>query len=78
MAARNGTDYLSGLRATKREIWLGDELVENVVDHPLLRPGAEAIAAYFDLQLEHPDCLLVDDPETGEAINISHLAPPIG
>ena len=75
MPARNGAAYLKGLRATNREIWLGDELVEDVVEHPKLKPGAEAIASYFDLQQAKPDVLLVDDPETGEPINISHIAP---
>ena len=75
MAARGGDAYLKGLKATSREIWLGDELVEDVVEHPQLKPGAEAIAAYYDLQLKKPNELLVDDPETGEQINVSHLAP---
>lgn len=75
MAARNGDAYLKGLRATSREIWLGDERVDDVLDHPRLRPGADAIAAYYDLQLERPDELLVEDPETGEPINISHVPP---
>ena len=75
MAARGGDAYLKGLKATSREIWLGDELVEDVVEHQRLKPGAEAIAAYYDLQLEQSDMLLVDDPETGESINVSHLAP---
>lgn len=75
MPARDGDAYLKGLAATRREIWLGDDCVSDVVDHPRLRPGAEAIAAYYDLQHEQPDVLLVDDPETGEPINVSHLAP---
>ncbi len=75
MPARTGQDYLNGLKATSREIWLGGERVESVTDHPMLAPGADAIAAYYDLQHEHPDELLIPDPETGEAINISHMQP---
>lgn len=75
MGARNGEAYLKGLRNTHREIWLGNERVDDVVEHPQLRGGAEAIAQYFDLQFEQPDTLLIDDPETGEAINISHMQP---
>ncbi len=75
MPARDGEAYLQGLRSTKREIWLGGERVDEVLEHPMLRPGAEAIAAYYDLQLARPDLLLVDDPETGEPINISHRMP---
>ncbi|MFN6118617.1 MAG: 4-hydroxyphenylacetate 3-hydroxylase N-terminal domain-containing protein [Actinomycetes bacterium] len=75
MGARTGEAYLKGLRSTNREIWLGNERVDDVVDHPPLRGGAEAIARYYDLQFEQPDTLLIDDPETGEPINISHLQP---
>ena len=75
MAARNGDTYLKGLRATNREIWMGGERVEDVVEHPMLRGGAEAIAAYYDLQFEQPDVLLWDDPESGEPINVSHMSP---
>ena len=31
MAARDGDAYLRGLKGTSREIWLGDELIEDVV-----------------------------------------------
>jgi 4-hydroxyphenylacetate 3-monooxygenase len=73
--ARNGQDYLNGLKATDREIWLGGERIADVGEHPLLRGGAEAIAAYYDLQHEFPDELLMPDPETGEEINVSHMQP---
>jgi 4-hydroxyphenylacetate 3-monooxygenase len=75
MSARTGQDYLNGLKASTREMWLGGERVEGVTDHPLLAPGAQAIAAYYDLQHQHPDELLIPDPETGEAINITHMQP---
>ncbi len=75
MPARTGQQYLNGLKATTREIWLGGERVDSVTEHPLLAPGAEAIAAYYDLQHKHPDELLIPEPDTGEAINISHIQP---
>jgi 4-hydroxyphenylacetate 3-monooxygenase len=75
MAARTGQDFLNGLKATTREIWLGGERVDSVTGHPLLAPGAQAIAAYYDLQHQYPDELLMPDPETGESINISHMQP---
>lgn len=75
MPARSGQDYLNGLKSTAREIWLGGERVDHVTDHPLLAPGAEAIAAYYDLQHRYPDELLIPDPETGESINVTHMQP---
>lgn len=75
MPARTGTEYLKGLRSTSREIWLGAERVENVVDHPEFAQAARAMASWFDLQYEHPEELLIPDPETGEQINVSHMIP---
>jgi 4-hydroxyphenylacetate 3-monooxygenase len=75
MSARTGQEYLNGLKATNREMWLGGERIESVTDHPLLAPGAQAIAAYYDLQHERPDEMLIPDPETGESINVSHMLP---
>lgn len=75
MGARHGEEYLQRLRRTTREIWLDNERVDDVVGHPSLRGGAEAIAAYYDLQFERSDTMLIDDPETGESINISHMQP---
>lgn len=75
MPARNGETYLKSLASTRRELWLGSERVDDVTEHPLLRGGAEAIASYYDLQFEHPDELLVPDPETGEEISITHVVP---
>ena len=75
MPARNGQDYLNGLKATNREMWLGGERVDSVTDHPLLAGGAQAIAAYYDLQHQYPAELLMPDPETGEQINVTHMQP---
>jgi 4-hydroxyphenylacetate 3-monooxygenase len=75
MPARTGQDYLNGLKATNREMWLGGERVDNVTDHPLLAGGANAIAAFYDLQHQYPDELLMPDPETGELINVTHMQP---
>lgn len=75
MPARDGDAYLKGLQASNRELWMGKERVDDVLEQPKLRAGAEAIAAYYDLQFEKPDVLLYEDPETSEAINITHMSP---
>lgn len=75
MSVRTGKEYLEGLRATSREVWLGEERVESVADHPLLRPGAEALAAYYDQHHDCPDDMITTDPESGEAMAVSHLIP---
>ena len=75
MGARTGAEFLKGLRATRREIWLNDERVDDVAEHPHFAQVARTVASWFDLQHEHPDDLLIADPETGEPINISHMQP---
>lgn len=75
MAIRTGQQYLDGLRAISREVWLGPERVECVPDHPKLRGGAEAIADYYDLHHRETDSLVIEDPESGEPMSISHLKP---
>ncbi len=75
MAIRTGEEYLQGLQRSDREIWLGSERVEDVRHHPQLRGGAEAIADYYDLHHREPDTLVVEDPENGEPISISHMQP---
>lgn len=75
MAARTGQEYLDGLRRSKRELWLGNERVENIADHPALSGGAKSMARLYDIQHEHPEDCLFPDPETGEPISTSHITP---
>ena len=74
MGARTGQQFLDGLRAP-RELYVGDERVSDIADHPALRGAATEVASVFDLQHEHADRCLTPDPESGEAINASHLIP---
>ena len=75
MAARTGEEFLKGLRNRTRELYLGDERVDDVTTHPDLAGAAGALADVFDRQHEFADDCLMADPETGEAINVSHMAP---
>ena len=50
MPARNGRQYLDGLRAQDRVIYLGGERVRDVTTHPGLASGAGAVAALYDMR----------------------------
>ncbi len=73
MAARTGAQFLAGLSATGREVWVDGERVSDVPSHPKLAGAARTLAAVFDRQHTFAEDCLVPDPETGEPINISHL-----
>ncbi len=75
MAARTGEEFLKGLRARPRELWLEGAKVDDVTEHPAFAGAAAALAAVFDRQHEFPDDCLMPDPATGEPINVSHIIP---
>ncbi len=54
LMARTGEQFLAGLAASNREIWIEGERVSNPLDHPRLARGAREIARVFDLQHERP------------------------
>ncbi|MBT7180948.1 MAG: 4-hydroxyphenylacetate 3-hydroxylase, partial [Acidiferrobacteraceae bacterium] len=49
MGARNGADYLKGIKQRDAEIWLGDERIADVTAHPALRGCAQSIAQLYDM-----------------------------
>jgi 4-hydroxyphenylacetate 3-monooxygenase oxygenase component len=75
MGARTGAEFLEGLRKTPRQVWLGDERIGDVTEHPALAGAARTLAGVFDRQHQWADECLIPDPETGERINISHMFP---
>ncbi|MAE95913.1 MAG: 4-hydroxyphenylacetate 3-hydroxylase [Deltaproteobacteria bacterium] len=74
MGARTGREFLEGLK-DDRVLWLRNERVDDVTQHPELVGAAGAVAALFDLQHEHADLCLEPDSETGELVNVSHMIP---
>jgi 4-hydroxyphenylacetate 3-monooxygenase oxygenase component len=75
MGARTGSQFLDGLRQTRREIWVDGEKIADVTAHPKLRGGAESLAAIYDRQHDYASECLYKDPATGELTNVSHMIP---
>jgi 4-hydroxyphenylacetate 3-monooxygenase oxygenase component len=74
-AARTGEQFLDGLNAGEREIWLDGERVTHPLEHPDLRAAALSMARVFDLQHEHAGEMLAPSPDDGRLVNVTHLIP---
>jgi 4-hydroxyphenylacetate 3-monooxygenase oxygenase component len=74
-AARTGEQFLDGLNAGEREIWLDGERVTHPHEHPDLRAAALSMGRVFDLQHEHAGEMLAPSPDDGRLVNVTHLIP---
>jgi 4-hydroxyphenylacetate 3-monooxygenase oxygenase component len=72
--ARTGEQFLAGLR-DGREIWLEGEQVADPASHPKLAGAACSMARVFDLQHEEPELFLMESPDTGAPVNVTHIHP---
>src|SRR5690348_11647298 len=70
MPARTGQQYLDGLKAQEREVWLGGERVRDVTTHPGLSGGVKAIARLYDMQHDPGlrEAMTYPSPTTGEPV----------
>src|SRR4029079_11758736 len=69
--------YIEGLRAQPREVWLGGERVKDVTTHPGLARGVQAIAALSDRQHEAAlrETMTYVSPTSGERVGLSFTVP---
>jgi 4-hydroxyphenylacetate 3-monooxygenase len=77
MPARTGQQYIEGLRAQEREVWLGGERVRDVTRHPGLAGGVKAVARLYDMQHEPAlkKVMTYKSPSTGERVGRSFSNP---
>src|SRR5438874_713946 len=77
MPARTGQQYIDGLRAQEREVWLGGERVRDVTKHQGLAGGVRAIANLYDMQHdpELREIMTFASPSTGEPVGRSFDMP---
>jgi len=73
--ARTGEQFLAALRSDEREIYLEGERITDPSAHPKLEGAARSLARIFDLQHEEPETFLMDSPDTGQPVNVTHVRP---
>lgn len=70
-----GEDYIQSLRGRGLKVHLFGELVEEPVDHPMIRPSINAVAETYDLAVREPELATAVSPLTGERVNrFLHIA----
>ncbi|MDT8902620.1 4-hydroxyphenylacetate 3-hydroxylase family protein [Anaeroselena agilis] len=71
MPIKTGEQYEASLRAMKFKIYLQGELVENPVDHPIIRPSMNSVKMTYDLanDPQYEELMTATSHLTGEKIN---------
>ncbi|MDR0886025.1 MAG: 4-hydroxybutyryl-CoA dehydratase [Clostridiales Family XIII bacterium] len=71
MALMTGEQYIESLRSLKTQVYMFGEKVENWVDHPIIRPSINCVAATYDFadNPEYSDLAVVTSNLTGNKIN---------
>lgn len=67
----NASEYEASLRKLNLKVYLFGERVENVVDHPIIRPSMNAVALTYELahQPEYEDLMTATSHLTGKKVN---------
>ena len=67
--------YLESISDRNLKIYLMGELVEDPINHPIIKPSVEAMAETYELAVREPELASVKSPYTGESINrFLHIA----
>jgi len=66
---RTGADYIESLRGRHLVVYLFGERVPEPVDHPVIRPSVNAMAATYDASGEDLELATAESSLTGERVN---------
>ncbi len=64
-----GAEYINSLKNRGLRVYLFGELVEEPVEHPMIRPSINALAKTYDLAVIAPELASVISPFTGERVS---------
>ena len=62
-------DYIESLRDRNLKVFLFGELVDEPVDHPMIRPSINAVAETYDLAIREPEVATAESPLTKKRVN---------
>ncbi len=71
MALKTKEDYIESLRKLDLKVYVMGELIDNPVDHPMIRPSLNAVAMTYELAHEdaYKDIMTATSHLTGETVN---------
>jgi 4-hydroxybutyryl-CoA dehydratase/vinylacetyl-CoA-Delta-isomerase len=71
MALKTGEQYEESLRKLNLKVYLQGELVENPVDHPIIRPSMNSVKMTYELAQDpqYEDLMLATSSLTGKKVN---------
>ena len=75
MGIRNGQQFINGLRANPREVWVNGERVEDVTTHPAFSRIVRQLARLYDAQVDpaNRDKLTYEVAETGQRAGMAFM-----
>lgn len=69
MPIKNGAEYIESLRGRKMKVYLFGKLVQEPVDHPMIRPSINAVAETYDLPNEETEIASAQSSLIGIRVN---------
>jgi 4-hydroxybutyryl-CoA dehydratase/vinylacetyl-CoA-Delta-isomerase len=69
MPIRTAADYVASLKNRKLKVYLFGELVEDPVEHPVIRPSVNAVAETYRLAEEDPELASAQSSLSGRRVN---------
>jgi 4-hydroxybutyryl-CoA dehydratase / vinylacetyl-CoA-Delta-isomerase len=69
MPIKNGAEYIESLRGRKMKVYLFGQLVQEPVDHPMIRPSINAVAETYDLPNEETEIASAQSSLIGIRVN---------
>lgn len=75
MGVRNGQQFIEGLQASPRDVWVNGEQVKDVTTHPAFSASVKQLAKLYDMQIapETRDQMTYVVPETGERAGMAFM-----